>query len=84
MLMTREGLSGVADRLEQGAQELGQVKDGLDVECEHSLEGRLVVLVHRGAPGGPGVVHEDVEVGFARRHLVRQAAALRFAREIRR
>ena len=47
--------------LEQRHQELGQVEDALDVEGEHALEGRLVELGQRRAPGGAGVVDEDVE-----------------------
>jgi hypothetical protein len=68
-------LVGGAGRLEERHQELGQVEDALDVQRQHLFEGGLVELGQRGAPGGAGVVDQDVQALDPRGHLVGQAAA---------
>ena len=68
--------------LQQRHQEFGQVEDALDVEREHAFEGRLVEVRQRGAPGGAGVVDQDVERVLARRQLVGQAPALGLGGEV--
>ena len=80
--MTRAGSSDRPGLLQERDEELGQVEDALDVEGEHPLEGRLVEVGQRRAPGGAGVVDQDVERVHARRHLVGQAAALGLRGEV--
>ncbi len=62
--------------LQERHQELGQVEDALDVEGEHTLERRLVEVGQRRAPGGAGVVDQNVEGVLPRRQLVGQPPAL--------
>ncbi len=59
----------------QGHQELGQVEDALHVEGEHALERGLVELLEGRAPGGAGVVDQDVEGADPTRQLLGQTAA---------
>ena len=73
---------GRTDGVEQWAKELRQVKDTLHVEREHALPRLLVVVVHRRAPRGTGVVNEDVEMVLARGDLVSESSTLGFARQV--
>ena len=66
MLMTRAGSLGGAGGAQAGRRKLGEVEDALDVEVEHAVPRGVVELVERRAPGGPGVVDQDVERGRRR------------------
>ena len=57
--------------LQQREKRLGEVEDRLDVDRQHLVPGRLRVLGERGAPGGAGIVHEDVQRRLARADLPR-------------
>ena len=46
---------------EQRDQELGQVEDTLHIEGQDLFEGGFVEVGQGGAPGGPGVIDQDVE-----------------------
>ena len=52
------------------------MEDALDVEGQHLLEGGLVEVGQGGAPGGAGVVDQDVEVVDPGGHLLGQQAAV--------
>ncbi len=61
MLMTPRRLVDRPCLLQERDEELREVEDALHVEGQHALERRLVVVDQGGAPGGAGVVDEDVE-----------------------
>src|ERR1700761_5335104 len=73
---------GRARRLQQRQERPDQEERRLEVQVDQLVPGRLGVLLERGAPGGAGVVDQDVHPGLGLAHHLGQPPALGFGGQV--